>query len=47
MSFFRWLKWMFYDTRRCLHESGEARYVNCGMNKAWYCKKCGKCTDFI
>lgn len=48
MSVIRWVKWFFWDSRRCEHEEHrEWIYVNCGMNKAMYCKKCGKLLTFI
>lgn len=45
MSFLRWLRWWFIDTRGCNHltlENCYYRYYNYGNNKIWICKKCGK-----
>lgn len=47
MSFLRWLKWWFWETRRCDHERGDGMLVNLGLNKAWHCRKCGKCMEFV
>lgn len=44
-GFFRWLKWLLLDSRRCEHEPGEWGLIEAGMRKARWCKKCGKCID--
>jgi len=46
-NFFGWLKWLFWDSRRCEHEPGEWRMREMGMGKIRHCKKCGKCTNLI
>lgn len=44
---FKWLKWWFFETRRCEHIAGNWTMRDCGMGKARHCIKCGKCLDLI
>jgi hypothetical protein len=43
----KWLKWFFYDIRICEHKEKEWYFIDCGMGKIFYCKKCGKYLDSI
>lgn len=46
-SFLGWLKWFFYDSRRCEHVPGGWKMLHFGMQKIKHCKKCGKCLEII
>jgi hypothetical protein len=43
----KWLKWWFWDARRCEHEPGEWKMIEMGCRKIKHCTKCGKCVDLI
>ena len=47
MTFIRWLKWWFWETRRCSHERDSGKLIDMGMSKAWHCRKCGKCLEML
>ena len=47
MAFLEWIKWFFWDCRKCNHEAGEWKHIEAGMRKIRHCKKCGKCVDLI
>lgn len=45
MSFFKWFKWWFWETRKCEHSSFDechSALYDFGRSKGWWCKKCGK-----
>lgn len=43
----KWLKWFFWDCRRCQHDEGGWHMRDLGMSKARHCRKCGKCLELI
>lgn len=47
MKLFTWLKWWFWETRRCEHNRGPGVLVDLGRRKAWHCTKCGKCLELL
>ena len=47
MKFVRWIKWFFWECRRCDHVSDQGTLINMGMGKVWHCKKCGKCLEIV
>ena len=45
MNFLKWIKWYFWETRRCNHSSFDechSSLYDIGRHKGWWCKKCGK-----
>ncbi len=42
-----WLKWYFWDSRRCEHVPGDWAMIDLGRHKIKHCIKCGRCVDFI
>jgi len=46
-GFIGWLKWWFFETKKCDHIPGQWHMIELGMGKARWCKKCGKLMNRI
>lgn len=42
-----WIRWWFWETRKCRHEASHWVLVDIGRKKIRYCDSCGKCLQII